>query len=363
MLFRPGFDSSCLDFAPIQECRDNPLLVFSLHVYHLPRKRTPVDADREKRRQIFAALIPHFGKIMSAGFLKQPKIAGIDRIHPLIEGIYKPAWSNFALSIVSMLKSPYSDQAHHNSDGTWWMHYSPKSGSMDLSANASLIRCMTDSEPLLVVKQVSDKNSKAGAKHRLLGLGLVEVFEPDTQLFRIRGVAADKYSVYLDLPVSDELLETTLRLGALEDWRPFLQENRIIYTVNAEKRDRTFRSVVLNNYDSTCAVTGQKFVFASAVEADAAHIIDKCVRGTDDPRNGLALSRTAHWAFDQGIFTVSDQYEVLIHPQAHRANWKAFPILEAEGKRILLPVDPLYYPHQEALSWHREERFGRFSKS
>jgi hypothetical protein len=69
-------------------------------------------ADRTKRRQIFAALSPNFGKTLPASFLREPGLPGVDRIHPLIEGIYKPAWSKYALSIASMLRSPYSDQTH-----------------------------------------------------------------------------------------------------------------------------------------------------------------------------------------------------------------------------------------------------------
>lgn len=322
-----------------------------------------MDADRTKRRQIFAALSPSFGKILPASFLRDPGLPGVDRIHPLIEGIYKPAWSKYALSIASMLRSPYSDQTHYNRDGTWRMYYSPKAGSMDLAANASLIRCMTDSEPLLVLRQVADKGSARGASHRLLGLGLVEEFDPGRHLFRICGVAAYRFADYLDRPLSDDLLETALRLEALEEWQPFLQEDRVLYKISAQKRDEVFRDVVLSNYDRTCAVTGQRFVYSATVEADAAHIIAKGSRGTDDPRNGLALSKSVHWAFDQGIFTISDQYEVIIHPAASRASAAAFPLLETDRKRIALPTDSAYYPHQEALEWHRKERFGVFARS
>ena len=322
-----------------------------------------MDADRRKRRQIFAALSSRLGQIVSAAFLRSPGLPGVDRIHPLIEGIHKPAWSNYALSIASMLKSPYSDQMHHNPDGTWWIHYSPKAGSMDLAANASLVRCMTDKEPLLIIKQVSDKNSASGARHRLLGLGLVENFDPQAHLFRIRGVPADQIADYLDSTLSDDLVETVLRLEAFEDWRPFLQEDRVLYRVSAQRRDEAFRDVVLTNYDRTCAITGQKFVYSSTVEAQAAHIIPKGERGTDDPRNGLALSRSAHWAFDEGIFTISDQYEVIVHPEAKRALSNLFPVIEADRRRIHLPSDTAYHPHQEALTWHRKERFGHFAKT
>jgi putative restriction endonuclease len=127
--------------------------------------------------------------------------------------------------------------------------------------------------------------------------------------------------------------------------------------------DNNQLGVVLGNYDRTCVVTGQKFVYSSSVEATAAHIIGKRKRGTDDPRNGLALSRSVHWAFDEGIFTISDQYEVIIHPAAKQASSSAFALMEMHGKRILLPSDSAYLPHPEALAWHREERFGIFART
>jgi hypothetical protein len=321
-----------------------------------------MDADRAKRRQIFEALTQSFGKIVSASFLRKPGLLGVDIIHPLIEGIYKPAWSNYALSIASMLQSQYSDQTFHNPDGTWWMHYSPKAGGMDLAQNAALVRCKTDSVPLLVIKQVSAKTSATGARHRLLGLGLVQQFDHKTNLFRISGVPADGFTDYLNRPLSDDLIETALRLEALEEWQPFVREDRVLYRVNSQKRDDAFRDVILANYDQTCAVTGQRFVHASTIEAEAAHIIAKGKRGTDDPRNGLALSRSAHWAFDEGIFTISDQYEVIIHPEAKRAPSNVSLFLAADRQRIRLPADSAYHPHQEALAWHRKERFGKFTR-
>jgi putative restriction endonuclease len=176
-------------------------------------------------------------------------------------------------------------------------------------------------------------------------------------------IPAFAFTDYLDTQLTDDLIETALRLEALEEWQPFLRENRGVYRVSAEKRDRAFRDIVLSNYDNTCAVTGTKFAHRTTIEAQAVHIIAKHLRGTDDPRNGMALSRTAHWAFDQGIFTLSDQYEILVHPEAHRASTAAFPILQSDRKPLLLPSDPAYRPHPDALAWHRSERFGLFTKT
>jgi putative restriction endonuclease len=117
---------------------------------------------------------------------------------------------------------------------------------------------------------------------------------------------------------------------------------------------------VLSNYNYTCAVTGQRFKSPRHVEADGAHIIRKDVRGTDDPRNGIAFSRSAHWAFDRGIFTISDQYEVVVNPKISTASVSMFPALEIDRRKIVLPANEHYWPHPNALAWHKQEVFDRF---
>jgi putative restriction endonuclease len=287
-------------------------------------------------------------------------VPSVERVHPLIEGIYKPARFVYPLSVASMLKSPYRDQVFHNPDRTWWINYSPKEGGMDIAVNAGLIRCMTDKEPVLVLRQVSDKTSAKGARHRLLGLGFVESFDTSANLFRIRGLEWDETSVLLGIGLPDELVETALRLESLEEWTPFIADNRAVYRVSRQKRDAAFRNIVLTNYAYTCAVTGQRFHSPHHVEADGAHIIGKDVRGTDDPRNGIALSKSAHWAFDRGLFTISDQYEIVVNPKLTSVSIAKFPALDMDRCKILLPQDSCYWPHPDALAWHRQEVFDRF---
>jgi HNH endonuclease len=325
----------------------------------------PLDNQIAERRRIFRAVLPYFGTVQPASFFRDTSgvVKGITRIHPLIEGIYKPADSIYPLSIASMLKSRYGDQLFHNPDRTWWMKYSPKAGGMDLAVNAGLVRCMTEQQPVLVLRQESDKTSASGARHLFLGLGYVENFDPATDLFRIRGLTFEEVAGVTGTSLSeesDELIETALRLESLEEWVPFAAEDRAVYKIPRQKRDAAFRSIVLSNYDYTCAVTGQRFKSPHHFEADGAHIIGKDVRGTDDPRNGVALSRSAHWAFDRGIFTISDQYEVLVNPRISNANVSKFPALEIDRRKVLLPEDELYWPHPDALAWHKQEVFDRF---
>ena len=326
----------------------------------------PLTNEIAERRQVFRSLVPYFGTIQASDFFRQTSahVPRVERVHPLIEGIYKPAGFVYPLTISSMLKSQYQDQVFHNPDRTWWMNYSPKEGGMDLAVNAGLIRCMTDQEPILVLRQMSDKTSPEGARHRLLGLGFVESFDAGTNLFRIRGLEWDEITTLLGLGTSvdsDELVETALRLESLEEWTPFVAEDRAVYQVSRQKRETAFRNIVLANYGHTCAVTGQRFHSPRYVEADGAHIIGKEVRGTDDPRNGIALSKSAPWAFDRGLFTVSDQYEVVVNPKISTASVARFPALDLDRRKILLPADSCYWPHPDALAWHKKEIFDRSS--
>jgi len=319
--------------------------------------------DLTERARIFRALLPYFGTIQPAAFFQRTAttVPGVERINPFVEGIYKPAGSMYALSVSSMISSPYNDEVFYNPDRTWEMKYSPKDAPMHHAVNASLVRCMSEGQPVLVLRQVSDKTSREGSRHRLLGLGAVENFNPATNLFRIRGLELSEITTFLGIGLSDDLLETALRLESLEQWAPFVAEDRAVYQISRQKRDAAFRNIVLANYGHTCAVTGQRFHSPRHVEADGAHIIGKDVRGTDDPRNGIAFSRSTHWAFDRGIFRISDQYEIVVNPKISSASIDKFPAIEMDRKKILLPKDQCYWPHPDALAWHRQEVFDQFS--
>ena len=314
----------------------------------------------------FGELAPYFGRVVSAKFIQrtQRTIPAVQRIHNLIEGIYKPAESAYALTIASMLKNPYADRIEYGSDRTWFFYYSAKSGSVDSAVNNSLFNCMRDGEPVLVIKQLSDKTGPSGTQYKILGLGHIDGFDQSERLFKIRELTIDEFQRRTGSGeiLRDELIETALQLEALEAWSPFVSEDRAIYRVSKSKRTAAFRKIVLENYGNTCAVTRSAFVSGRNIEAQAAHIISKEANGSDDPRNGMAMSHTTHWAFDKGIFTISDQYEILLHPRTSDALHKNFGLLELAGRRIQLPSDEAGLPHQEALHWHREKVFGRFCK-
>jgi putative restriction endonuclease len=71
-------------------------------------------------------------------------------------------------------------------------------------------------------------------------------------------------------------------------------------------RDQAFRKVVTTAYDHRCALCGIRIVTPDGhTVVEAAHIVPWSKSQNDDIRNGMALCRTCHWGFDEGMLGVS----------------------------------------------------------
>jgi len=78
-------------------------------------------------------------------------------------------------------------------------------------------------------------------------------------------------------------------------------------------RDARFRLTVVTAYNYTCALTSHRLTTITAGSiVDAAHIHQFADSRNNDPRNGLALSKNAHWLFDHGLWTISNDYTVIV---------------------------------------------------
>ena len=145
----------------------------------------------KKRNDVYKKLIPFLGKEMPYTFFNspQPALGLTHKIHPLVEGIYKPAESSYPLCIASMLASPYADKIFYNKDGTWWMFYSKKTGPIEGAVNQSLVRAMREKVPCLIIKQTV---KEGGSKYRVLGFGLIESYDSAQGLFKISELPSDQ---------------------------------------------------------------------------------------------------------------------------------------------------------------------------
>jgi putative restriction endonuclease len=125
-------------------------------------------------------------------------------------------------------------------------------------------------------------------------------------------------------------------------------------------REARFRIRVVSAYNFRCALTAYRLTTITAGSiVDAAHIHEFRDSRNNDPRNGIALSKNAHWAFDQGLWTVSDDYRVIV-AIGHFA--EAGPnednlLANYHGRRLHLPKDRALWPDPIHLAWHRKKRF------
>lgn len=154
------------------------------------------------------------------------------------------------------------------------------------------------------------------------------------------------------LPRLDSSIETPFP-GVGEQQAPFdVERDRVSYLSSRIVRDRIFRKLVLDAYDCRCAITGLKLINGGGrAEVQAAHIKPVEAKGPDIVTNGLALSGTAHWMFDRGLISLSDELEVLVSRQVNDVEsvWS----LVNKSRRAVVPASPALRPHPSYLAWHR----------
>jgi len=126
-------------------------------------------------------------------------------------------------------------------------------------------------------------------------------------------------------------------------------------------REARFRISVLYNYDFVCSLTGYRLTTTERESiVDAAHIHQFSNSRNNDPRNGLALCKNAHWLFDSGLWTLTDQYNVIVakgHFDEECLNPGIKKLVDYHGQRIRLPNNESNWPDPKYIKWHRDHCF------
>ncbi|MDB5388098.1 MAG: hypothetical protein JWM11_3744 [Planctomycetaceae bacterium] len=124
-------------------------------------------------------------------------------------------------------------------------------------------------------------------------------------------------------------------------------------------RSARFRLDIVSAYNYICALTGYRVTTISAgAIVDAAHIHQFADSRNNDPLNGIALCKNAHWQFDVGLWSVDDEYRVLVATEAFsEASPNQTPLMVMQGQRLLLPRDQSIWPSRVHLAWHRSRKF------
>jgi predicted restriction endonuclease len=145
-----------------------------------------------------------------------------------------------------------------------------------------------------------------------------------------------------------------LDIAEQEELQDFTGETKRVMTEQRVKQ-HFFRRAVLSSYRGRCCISG----LSDARLLTASHIVpwsnDK--ENRLNPSNGLCLSAIHDKAFDRGLITISDDYEVMLSEQLKR-NDDAFVaqiFLPLEGRRIELPEK--FIPSIAFITRHRNEIF------
>lgn len=130
------------------------------------------------------------------------------------------------------------------------------------------------------------------------------------------------------------------------------------HTPNRQKRDPNFRENVLRAYEYRCAVCGFDVkLHHHPVALEAAHIWPREKGGPDTEENGLALCSLHHKLFDRGVFTLSEQLEVLVSEYANGSTGFGKWLMRFHGKKIKPPQSQMYYPRINFIDRHLREEF------
>jgi putative restriction endonuclease len=129
-----------------------------------------------------------------------------------------------------------------------------------------------------------------------------------------------------------------------------------IREVKTRVNQNFFRQIVLSNYAGKCAITGidiSELLFAS-------HIIPWAKNEQErlNPENGICLSSLYDKAFDKGLISINEKYEILISSylkKKQKLNYYEKYFSHLEKAKLFLPDK--YKPRKEFLQYHLDEIF------
>ena len=136
-------------------------------------------------------------------------------------------------------------------------------------------------------------------------------FRPDffvnyvQSLEQLHGFGASKKDFKVLEEVSDQPLELNTKLVN----QVSKQRQTAVIQLSKKLRDTSFKARVLTAYGNKCAFSGLQLKLV-----DAAHIVPVSYdNSTDETANGIALSALYHRAYDKGLVTFNEQYQIIVN--------------------------------------------------
>ncbi|MFK3925779.1 HNH endonuclease [Serratia liquefaciens] len=130
-----------------------------------------------------------------------------------------------------------------------------------------------------------------------------------------------------------------------------------VSTVKTRVDQNLFRKNVLEIYEYRCCVTGLE----EPTLLVASHILpwSHSIEQRLNPSNGLCLSSLHDKAFDRGLITFNENFELILSPQLKRLKSRVYTenFEKYEGKQLRFPLN--YPPNNKYMAYHRDEIFGK----
>ncbi len=124
------------------------------------------------------------------------------------------------------------------------------------------------------------------------------------------------------------------------------------------KRNPNFRHNVLTAYSYKCALCGFDCRLGhTPIGIEAAHIKWHQFSGPSTTNNGIAMCSTHHKSFDRGVFTISENFEIILSKNAYGGETFKALFIEKNKNPISLPANESDMPDAEFLNWHKENIF------
>lgn len=123
---------------------------------------------------------------------------------------------------------------------------------------------------------------------------------------------------------------------------------------------KTFAAVMMNAYRNTCPVSGRSIRFQMQSSLVLTWLQPKGSGGKRSPNNILPLEPGLSWAFERGMFTLTEgaggSLEVVVHPRMLEDT----VLGSLHGQPVAPPLVATLGLSSECISWHRTNVYGDF---
>jgi putative restriction endonuclease len=227
-------------------------------------------------------------------------------------------------------------------DGFW--HHHPRSG------QDTVLRALNGPSGINAFQEISDY---VFLDDELFALLRDPVARSQLRFILINRYFADQHAAVMAIADRESAIAKYQR--QLDEGGRVAEGTDVLETI----RDVAFSRVVRRAYDYRCAACGLRVVLEGGLYiVDAAHLIPFAESHDDDPRNGIALCKNHHWAMDRNLIGPGIDRQWHISSSLDDRLEGQRDLIMLDGRSILLPHDPRYYPKDTALLW-RERQIAR----